>query len=114
MLWGIILLLAGTAELATTMNEVGAGIDSDTNTNMGILQSIFQLEALDKTDTFTQVISIATNVWTIIKGLVMIFFLYFPTLWTGIWIWFWVLVCLPIGIGMCVAFLTILRGSGSS
>ena len=56
------------------------------------------------------IVSLATHAWSYFKLVLSAIFLWFPNLWTGVWMWFYVCVIIPLDVGIVFSFVVILRG----
>jgi hypothetical protein len=55
-----------------------------------------------------------TLVGSYMKTLISMIFLWFPSMWTGVWYWVYIFFFLPVSVGFVVSIVIILRGGSSS
>jgi hypothetical protein len=103
-IWLILFVLCMIVEDTTAMGS----------SDMSMLQSLVQPKGTDFSNIVSGAISLVTDVWQYFTLLIQLIFLWFPSMWDGVYIWFWLFICLPIGIGMVASIVTVIRGSSSS
>jgi hypothetical protein len=106
MLWAIGILVSSW--LAQT-NGFGTA-------QMGFIQSLSQATGIDIPASSSSLSpvggigSVVTHAWNYFILFMSALFLWFPNLWTGIWVWFYVCVIIPIDVGIVFSIVTIARG----